>query len=163
MMRYRRRLKDGSYRRLRVVCEPLRGSRRNDRALVSKFPPTSMIMRGRRSTAEQQATIGADVIDAVLVTVLSFDFSGNHYYASKRYLSKLAAVELSRTSMRLPGTRVHPEDFPEMFKRVSMALVTGQVFVNRFCRRNIRHGALSLDGGAATVADAYGAIVQWRR
>lgn len=161
MMRYRRRLKDGSYRWIEGRCEPLRDQ---DGTIVHWYQVSVDVddqVRAEEALRNSKQQL-EQMIDAVPVNVLSFDPSGKITYAGKRYLEQVGSpLSHIEDFNALARDLAHPEDFPEMFKRASHGFATGQAFVNRFRRRNI-HGAYPwIEARAQPLRDAYGAIVQW--
>jgi len=161
MMRYRRRWKDGNYRWIEALAQPLR----DQNGAIAHWYQVSIDIDEQVQAEEALKSSKRQLeqmIDALPINILSFAASREMTYASRRYLHTVGAPTPDIENFdSLARDLAHPEDFPIMFQRAMNGFATGQPFVNRF-RRRTKDGAYRwIEARAQPLLDADGVIVQW--
>ncbi|QDO97090.1 PAS domain S-box protein [Ferrovibrio terrae] len=160
-MRYRLRRADGVYRWMSSRADPLRGE---DGRIVQWYGLCHDIddqVHAEQALRERERGL-QELVDALPINILSFAPSRKMTYASKRYIDKVGAPQPHIENFDALAREVaHPEDFPKMFAVASHGFASGQLFVNRFRRRDSQGIYRWIEARAQPLRDASGEIVQW--
>jgi PAS domain S-box-containing protein len=164
-MRYRLRRADGTYRWMSGRAEPMRDE---SGRIVQWFGLCHDIddqIHAEQALRHSERQL-RQMIDAMPVRAFSTTPDGVPAHFNKRYEDYLRTVIPNYDALEQPHIAkyvqdlLHPEDAPEMERRLRKCLETGETFVMRYRRRE-RDGYRWAEGRMEPLRDQDGAIVQW--
>jgi PAS domain S-box-containing protein len=165
-LRYRLRRADGLYHWMSSRAEPLRDPDGNIVQWYGLCHDIDDQVHAEEAVRQSEHQL-RQMIDAVPVRAFSTTPAGKTTHFNKRYEDYLRSIipnfddlEEPRVS-KLVQDLLHPDDAPEVQRRVKECFETGDTFVMRYRRRDKDGVYRWMEGRMEALRDQDGAIVQW--
>lgn len=165
-MRYRLRRADGVYRWMSSRAEPMRDRGGHIVQWYGLCHDIDDQMQAEEALRRSEQQL-RQMIDALPVRAFSTTPAGGPVHFNKRYQDYLRAVIPHFDALEEPRIAklvqelLHPEDAPEVQRRLRNCLETGDAFVMRYRRRDKDGAYRWAEGRMEPLRDQDGAIVQW--